>query len=85
VGLMGLFAFMNVPGLQLYTLIMAERISPKTTHIASAINIASFNVGIAAGSYIGSIIIEHSSIINITWVGFTRPHSHSYMRSRQIY
>ncbi|MGE8203632.1 MFS transporter [Heyndrickxia sp. NPDC080065] len=67
--LMGLFAFMNVPGLQLYTLILAERISPKTTHVASAINIASFNAGIAAGSYIGSIIIEHSSIVNITWVG----------------
>ncbi|KEK22987.1 MFS sugar transporter [Bacillus gaemokensis] len=67
--LMGLFAFMNVPGLQLYTLVLAERISPKTTHVASAINIASFNIGIATGSYIGSIIIKHSSIVNITWVG----------------
>jgi predicted MFS family arabinose efflux permease len=66
---MGLFAFMNVPGLQLYTLILADRISPKTTHVASAINIASFNIGIATGSYIGSIIIEHSSIIHITWIG----------------
>ncbi|MFH4268383.1 MFS sugar transporter, partial [Acinetobacter baumannii] len=44
---MGLFAFMNVPGLQVYVVILAERFVPGAGAVASAINIAAFNGGIA--------------------------------------
>lgn len=45
--LMGLFAFMNVSGLQVYVVMLAERYAPKAKDIASAVNIAAFNAGIA--------------------------------------
>ncbi|MFP3821808.1 MFS sugar transporter, partial [Bacillus sp. SIMBA_008] len=48
---MGLFAFMNVPGLLVYVVILAERFVPSAVDVASAINIAAFNAGIALGSY----------------------------------
>lgn len=50
---MGIFAFMNVPGLQLYIVQLAERATPNDITMASALNIAAFNVGIALGSGIG--------------------------------
>lgn len=39
--LMGLFAFMNVPGLQLIVVLFAERKNKATTNFASSLNIAS--------------------------------------------
>jgi predicted MFS family arabinose efflux permease len=45
--LMGLFAFMNVPGLQVYVVMLAERFVPCAVDVASSINIAVFNAGIA--------------------------------------
>lgn len=50
---MGIFAFMNVPGLQLYIVQLAEDQTPNDITMASALNIAAFNVGIALGSGIG--------------------------------
>lgn len=44
---MGLFAFMNVPGLQVYVVMLAERFAPGAKDVASAVNIAAFNAGIA--------------------------------------
>jgi len=49
--LMGLMAFMNVPGLQVYVVMLAERFVPTAVDVASAINIAAFNAGIALGSF----------------------------------
>ena len=43
---MGLFAFMNVPGLQVYVVMLAERFVPSAVDVASAINIAAFNAGL---------------------------------------
>lgn len=60
--LMGLFMFMNVPGLQLYAVQLAEIHMPKATVMASALNIAAFNIGIAAGSYIGGIVVKYDSL-----------------------
>ncbi|TAS64568.1 hypothetical protein BV266_12345 [Lactiplantibacillus plantarum] len=51
--LMGIFAFMNVPGLQLYIVQLAEQNTPHDITMASALNISAFNVGIALGSGIG--------------------------------
>ncbi|MFD1318766.1 MFS transporter [Loigolactobacillus zhaoyuanensis] len=50
---MGLFAFMNVPGLQLYIVNLAERYTPNDITLASSLNISAFNIGIALGSLIG--------------------------------
>jgi predicted MFS family arabinose efflux permease len=66
---MGLLAFMNVPGLQVYVLMLAERFVPSAIDVASAINIAAFNAGIALGSYLGGIITDSIGLINTTWIG----------------
>lgn len=66
---MGLLAFMNVPGLQVYVVMLAERFVPTAVDVASAINIAAFNAGIALGSYIGGVITDSVGLINTTWIG----------------
>jgi predicted MFS family arabinose efflux permease len=67
--LMGLLAFMNVPGLQVYVVILAERYVPSAVDVASAINIAAFNAGIAVGSYLGGVITDSIGLIHTTWIG----------------
>ncbi|WP_026568280.1 MFS transporter [Bacillus sp. UNC41MFS5] len=66
---MGLLAFMNVPGLQVYVVILAERYVPSAVDVASAINIAAFNAGIAIGSYLGGTITDSIGLIHTTWIG----------------
>ena len=66
---MGLLAFMNVPGLQVYVVILAERYVPSAVDVASAINIAAFNAGIAIGSYLGGAITDSIGLIHTTWIG----------------
>jgi predicted MFS family arabinose efflux permease len=66
---MGLLAFMNVPGLQVYVLMLAERFVPSAIDVASAINIAAFNAGIALGSYLGGMITDSIGLIHTTWIG----------------
>ncbi|MDM5157175.1 MFS transporter [Bacillus sp. DX1.1] len=67
--LMGLFAFMNVPGLQVYVVILAERFVPSAVDVASAINIAAFNAGIALGAYLGGVVTDSLGLIHTAWVG----------------
>lgn len=67
--LMGLFAFMNVPGLQVYVVLLAERFAPKAKDVASALNIAAFNAGIAIGAYLGGIVTDRIGLVHTTWVG----------------
>lgn len=66
---MGLFAFMNVPGLQVYVVMLAERFVPSSVDMASAINIAAFNAGIAIGSYLGGLITDSIGLIHTSWIG----------------
>lgn len=66
---MGLFAFMNVPGLQVYVVMLAERFVPSAVDVASAMNIAAFNAGIAIGSYLGGVVAESIGLIHTTWIG----------------
>lgn len=66
---MGLLAFMNVPGLQVYVVMLAERYVPTAIDVASALNIAAFNAGIAIGSYLGGIITDSIGLIHTTWIG----------------
>ncbi len=49
----GAFAFGNVPGLQVYVVKLAERYVPEAVDVASGLNIAAFNIGIALGSVVG--------------------------------
>ncbi|WHZ02449.1 MFS transporter [Neobacillus sp. YX16] len=67
--LMGLFAFMNVPGLQVYVVMLAERYVPAAVDVASALNIAAFNAGIAMGSFLGGFITDSIGLIHTTWIG----------------
>ncbi|NQX67773.1 MFS transporter [Paenibacillus alba] len=67
--LMGLLAFMNVPGLQVYVVMLAERFAPKAKDVASAFNIAAFNAGIALGAYLGGIVTDSIGLIHTAWVG----------------
>ncbi|WP_051318230.1 MFS transporter [Cohnella thermotolerans] len=66
---MGLLAFMNVPGLQLYVVKLAERFAPKAVDVASAVNIAAFNAGIAFGAYLGGIVSDRFGLIYTAPVG----------------
>lgn len=68
---MGLFAFMNVPGLQVYVVMLAERFVPSAVDVASAMNIAAFNAGIAMGSYIGGVVTDSIGLIHTAWIGGT--------------
>ncbi|KRN02044.1 arabinose efflux permease [Levilactobacillus senmaizukei DSM 21775 = NBRC 103853] len=61
---MGFFAFMNVPGLQLYIVQLAEKNTPDDITMASALNISAFNVGIALGSGIGGQV---TSQLGLGW------------------
>ncbi|WP_028590655.1 MFS transporter [Paenibacillus massiliensis] len=67
--LMGLLAFMNVPGLQIYVVTLAERYAPTAVDFASALNIAAFNAGIALGAFIGGQVTASIGLIHTTWVG----------------
>ncbi len=59
---LGFLSFANVPGLQLYVVQLAKRFRPNAVDVASALNIAAFNLGIAVGAWIGGLVAT-------PWVG----------------
>ncbi|WP_429091704.1 MFS transporter [Aeromonas veronii] len=65
----GAFAFGNVPGLQVLVVKQAELHTPKTVDVASGLNIAAFNVGIALGSVVGGFVVEHLGLMHTPWIG----------------
>jgi len=65
----GAFAFGNVPGLQVYVVQIAERETPHAVDVASGLNIAAFNVGIALGALIGGHIVDQYQLMDTAWVG----------------
>lgn len=67
--LMGLLAFMNVPGLQLYVVQLAEKYIPSAVDVASALNIAAFNIGIAIGSVVGGVVVDTMGLVHTPWIG----------------
>lgn len=66
---MGIFAFGNVPGLQVYVVQKAERYTPNAVDVASGLNIAAFNIGIALGSVIGGQTVAHFGLAQTPWIG----------------
>ena len=65
----GAFAFGNVPGLQVYVVQLAQKYTPNAVDVASGLNIAAFNVGIALGSLIGGLVVENMSLMDTPWIG----------------
>ncbi|MBU2892150.1 MFS transporter [Colwellia sp. D2M02] len=65
----GAFAFGNVPGLQVYVVKLAETHTPDAVDVASGLNIAAFNVGIAIGAWGGGNIVAEHGLMNTPWVG----------------
>lgn len=67
--LWGAVAFGNVPGLQVYVVQQAERVAPQAVDVASGLNIAAFNLGIAAAAWAGGLIVTHLGLMHTPWIG----------------
>lgn len=65
----GAFAFGNVPGLQVYVVKLAEKFTPNAVDVASGLNIAAFNIGIALGSILGGVIVKQLTLQDTAWIG----------------
>jgi multidrug resistance protein len=65
----GAFAFGNVPGLQVYVVQLAQKYSPNAVDVASGLNIAAFNIGIALGAWGGGLIVSHIGLVHTPWIG----------------
>jgi predicted MFS family arabinose efflux permease len=65
----GAVAFGNVPGLQVYVVQRAERDAPQAVDVASSLNIAAFNAGIALGAWGGGLIVAHLGLMATPWIG----------------
>ncbi|MBH2990307.1 MULTISPECIES: MFS transporter [Serratia] len=66
---MGVFAFGNVPGLQVYVVQKAAQYTPNAVDVASGLNIAAFNIGIALGSVIGGQTVASLGLAQTPWIG----------------
>ncbi len=67
--LWGAVAFGNVPGLQVYVVQQAERVAPQAVDVASGLNIAAFNLGIAGAAWAGGLIVTHLGLMHTPWIG----------------
>ena len=66
---LGAVAFGNVPGLQVYVVKQAQRFAPQAADVASGLNIAAFNVGIALGASLGGLVVNHLGLMHTPWLG----------------
>lgn len=67
--LWGAVAFGNVPGLQVYVVRQAERHTPQAVDVASGLNIAAFNLGIAFAAWAGGLVVTHLGVMHTPWIG----------------
>ncbi|MGN6828869.1 MFS transporter [Paucibacter sp. M5-1] len=67
--LWGAVAFGNVAGLQVYVVQQAEIHAPRAIDVASGLNIAAFNLGIAGGALLGGEIVARWGVLNTPWIG----------------
>jgi DHA1 family inner membrane transport protein len=65
----GAVAFGNVPALQVYVVKQAQRFLPQGEDVASGLNIAAFNVGIAGGAWIGGMVVSQLGLVHTAWIG----------------
>jgi len=66
---LGAVAFGNLPGLQVYVVQQAQRFVPQATDVASGLNIAAFNIGIALGAWLGGLVVDHIGLMHTPWIG----------------
>jgi len=66
---LGAVAFGNVPALQVYVVKQAQRFAPQASDVASGLNIAAFNIGIAMGASLGGVVVEHVGLMHTPWLG----------------
>ncbi|MBB3224728.1 MFS transporter [Pseudoduganella umbonata] len=67
--LWGAVAFGNVAGLQVYVVQQAEHYTPRAVDVASGLNIAAFNLGIAGGAWGGGHIVDRLGLVHTGWIG----------------
>ena len=67
--LWGAVAFGNVAGLQVYVVRQAEHFTPRAVDVASGLNIAAFNIGIALGASLGGLVVDHFGLMHTPWLG----------------
>ena len=67
--LWGAVAFGNVPGLQVYVVRQAQQVAPGAVDVASALNIAAFNLGIATAAWLGGEIVARAGLMHTPWIG----------------
>jgi predicted MFS family arabinose efflux permease len=67
--LWGAVAFGNVAGLQVYVVQQAEHYAPRAVDVASGLNIAAFNLGIAGGAWGGGHIVDTLGLVHTGWIG----------------
>ncbi|MBP0579361.1 MFS transporter [Labrys sp. LIt4] len=63
---LGFLSFANVPGLQLYVVQLAKIHRPAAVDVASALNIAAFNLGIALGAWVGGLVVASPLGLGLT-------------------
>lgn len=54
----GVAAFAIVPALQFFVMKLVKTLAIEADDVASGLNIAAYNVGIAGGSFVGSVVVE---------------------------
>ncbi|UCV05145.1 MFS transporter [Dechloromonas denitrificans] len=64
----GAVAFGNVPALQVYVVQQAEKVAPDAVDVAAGFNIAAFNIGVAGGSWVGSLVVGHLGLGHTSWI-----------------
>ena len=69
IGVWGVFAFLISPAVQSHAVALAGEIGVGAEKAASGLNIAAFNVGIAAASFLGGRLLEHGDPSRTPWVG----------------
>lgn len=48
---------------------LAEKFTPNAVDVASGLNIAAFNIGIALGSIVGGAIVDGMELSDTAWIG----------------
>jgi MFS transporter, DHA1 family, inner membrane transport protein len=48
---------------------LAEKYTPDAVDVASGLNIAAFNVGIAMGALVGGVIVNDLQLLDTPWIG----------------
>ena len=64
----GAVAFGNVPALQVYVVQQAEKVAPDAVDVAAGFNIAAFNIGVAGGSWAGSLVVGQLGLGHTPWI-----------------